>query len=242
MKKRIMGLFGRVKIPMEWCDKCRNYAFVIDNKIQCCDRRVVNTEEKPPYVRFSEGSSKRGRLPKKERERILKQQDYLCIYCGLDLHKVQVHFDHFIPFSFDYSSPDPEGMVASCADCNLLKSNKMYNSTEEVWDDIKEKRQTRSKDMRKLPRGFLPEAEVAEVLFKPMPILCVGRKKSKKKRKRKHCPRAVGLGDLKQKICLFCNNTFETRKANKKFCRPSCSSKNRYKLKVLSAGRKTGIK
>jgi 5-methylcytosine-specific restriction endonuclease McrA len=54
----------------------------------------------------------------------LRIQDHLCFYCRADLASRKVHADHYIPLARGGSNC-PDNIVASCADCNYKKADKL---------------------------------------------------------------------------------------------------------------------
>jgi len=54
--------------------------------------------------------------------KILFEIDKDCFYCGQSLNGVDVHIDHFIPWSYLYED-EIWNLVSSCSRCNLIKSD-----------------------------------------------------------------------------------------------------------------------
>lgn len=156
VKKRIVGYYGRVVLEKEWCEDCQMYAFLFKNELQCCGKKISDAfaeDRRLKHVRFSQGSGKRKSLTNLEKEIILQKQRCKCIYCDVDLTEEEVHFDHFVPFSFTFTGAKIGDYVAACKDCNLLKSNKFFDCVEDVRNDLRgksnERRERRKK--RRLP-------------------------------------------------------------------------------------------
>ncbi len=130
------------------------YAFLFGSELQCCGRKVGDAfaeGRRLKHVRFSPGSGSRKSLTRTEKDMILEKQQHKCIYCDVDLTEEEVHFDHFVPFSFTFTGAKIGDYVATCKDCNLLKSNKMYDCVEDVRHDIRgksDKRRERRKRRR----------------------------------------------------------------------------------------------
>lgn len=149
----------------EWCDKCRMYAFLLGKELQCCGSKIGDEYaegRRLKHVRFSPGSGKRGQLTANEKNLILERQRYKCIYCDVDLREQDVHFDHFVPFSFTFTMAKIGDYVATCKDCNLLKANRMFDSVEDVRNDLRgkpEKRRERRKirSLSALRQGILED-------------------------------------------------------------------------------------
>jgi len=156
---KTVALYGKIGIEIRYCPDCKREAFVINNIIQCCDKRVeLSGMDWIKFKRESPSSfGKHGRkISNKLKNKILIDQDWKCAYCGIDLHTVIAHFDHFVPFSY---IPDSRvgNMVAACSDCNLLKSSKIFSNVGEVSYYVKEKSLKR-KALRQLRPTFLSEA------------------------------------------------------------------------------------
>lgn len=136
-KRNIFALYGGIGIMKKYCEDCKRYAFIIDGRYQCCDKKDKegNTDD---FIIMREvaAEGKRRSLSKGKKGAILELQDYQCVYCGCDLHSCEVHFDHFIPFSF-CGSNSYGNFVATCADCNLAKSDLMFDDIRAVKKFLK---------------------------------------------------------------------------------------------------------
>lgn len=137
------ALYGKTAIRRGYCGKCHTWAFVIDGVVQCC-----NSEADAPsgdgLRRMAENpEDRRSVLTKADKAAILQRQGGACIYCGaifdsylwdskrVGYFKVQVEFDHFVPWC---NSQDGrcENMVAACSACNKAKSGLVFNTIDEV--------------------------------------------------------------------------------------------------------------
>jgi len=63
---------------------------------------------------------------------ILIKQCGRCAYCNTSLQGVQVHWDHFIPWSYLGYSGGDDNWVATCKMCNLKKSSKVFTKMSQV--------------------------------------------------------------------------------------------------------------
>ncbi len=71
-----------------------------------------------------------------KREFIYKSQNGRCFYCGCKLDKNDFHLDHIIPKSRGGTSQGIDNYVASCPDCNLLKSNRSVDEFRKYLENI----------------------------------------------------------------------------------------------------------
>lgn len=142
---KIKAYYGNVILEKRYCNYCEREAFVIDAVIQCCDRKIEpEIDETIKIRRETETSLKRHSLSVGDKTRILKSQHYKCHYCGSDLRIYPPVFDHFVPFG--YSGNDKlSNRVASCGDCNLLKSGLVFDTAIEVENRVVKKSKKRKK-------------------------------------------------------------------------------------------------
>ena len=145
------ALFGRVRLTRQYCPNCDTEAFVVDNTLKCCDRKI---EGKISITRVQrETDAVNQRLAQSAKDRILQLQHYRCYICGTDLRctlwykkkkrfkPVTVQFDHFIPKSFCPNN-DTENIYAMCNLCNQHKGSKMYDDREAAKKDIISRRES----------------------------------------------------------------------------------------------------
>jgi len=142
--------YGSQVMLKAYCKECEMDAFIVDGKLQCCDKKI----EIPPEVKLSrefDGSQKRHQISRKIKNQILKKQENKCIYCKCDLDgwifnkkrqeytPVKIHYDHFI--SWNYSRNDQENnLVAACHVCNFIKSDLYFRDFVSTRDHILKKR------------------------------------------------------------------------------------------------------
>ena len=125
MSKHI-GLYGKSALIKDKCPSCQDYAFVIDNKFQCCDT-YAPLRNYSKIIRYSKIDNLRC-IPRTDYMiEQLKRQNNQCFYCGLDLFKAQwnnkrvkyitlkVNWDHCIPYSF-YEDNRDINFVAACSE------------------------------------------------------------------------------------------------------------------------------
>lgn len=62
---------------------------------------------------------------------VLARDGYRCRYCGRDSSQVVLHVDHRMPKSRG-GTDDPENLCASCFDCNMGKSARIFEGTTQV--------------------------------------------------------------------------------------------------------------
>lgn len=141
-RKAIKAEFGRVALLRAVCPRCKRLALVIQGKMACCGANPVQNDE---YIKKkeSEGKHRRDDLGRAEKRSLIINQEGQCFYCGnpfgTPVYKPEygkvvvpgIHFDHFV--CWDYSRDTSVGnMVASCAICNLIKSNKIFANAEDA--------------------------------------------------------------------------------------------------------------
>lgn len=139
--------YGTIKVIKAKCPDCNEVAFVSSKfTFLCCGRKY----EHEPIVVEQEASCKDDRKkPKKgAQSRILNRQKNRCVYCDRrfgeqvryygEYKVVQLHWDHFIPYSYTQSCRD-ENFVAACNFCNLWKSNKIFKTIDDARDYVSER-------------------------------------------------------------------------------------------------------
>lgn len=140
MKKQFIALYGNQKILKAYCEKCETFAFVIDNRLQCCDRKISRKNPKF-YKRETPPLANRNAMKKRDRDKQIRIQDNRCFYCdrifGSYAFKkgkkilLEIVWDHFIPYSY-IENNSSVNFVASCQICNHLKSDLCFQTTEEA--------------------------------------------------------------------------------------------------------------
>lgn len=131
--------YGNVQIPRIYCSRCRTWAMVVRGVRQCCDyeteveyvkvRRMVNPE------------AVRRRPPLKARKLLLEQYRHACAYCERifgdwtlyhgEWKKILLAWDHQIPFVHNQNN-QTSNFLPSCRVCNGWKSDKIFQTLEEV--------------------------------------------------------------------------------------------------------------
>ena len=73
----------------------------------------------------------------------MESQGNCCVYCGVDFDtpvwnekrlrygKPQIHWDNFIPFAFA-GTGGQSNAVAACAECNMVKRDRVFGSIDEA--------------------------------------------------------------------------------------------------------------
>lgn len=134
-----LALYGNTQIVRAHCYQCKRFALVVDDILQCCDRRI---EASPTKVRRMSTPEERRRLPAKaQRERILEAQGYRCLYCDVSLNgyvtyhdkikKVRLTWDHMAPYTYTLDN-HAENFAATCQFCNAWKSSLIFKTVDEV--------------------------------------------------------------------------------------------------------------
>ncbi len=129
---RVKSFYGNVILDKVYCNYCKKYAILLDGLIQCCGREFNNkSEEEIEIRRESEVFYRRKNLTWGDKKKILKIQNYKCFYCSCDLRINSPVFDHLVNWAYS-GNDSSSNKVASCADCNSLKSDKMLSSLQSL--------------------------------------------------------------------------------------------------------------
>jgi 5-methylcytosine-specific restriction endonuclease McrA len=140
MKPQILSLYGNVAIPKGYCPDCATYAFIINNKLQCCDAPVarcsptkIRRESEPEYIRKQP--------PKSTQKLLLEEQDYRCFYCNARFgdHRIyngrerviKLNWDHMVPWIYSQNNASAN-FVAACQHCNGLKKAMIFDTLDQA--------------------------------------------------------------------------------------------------------------
>ncbi|HEX6864704.1 MAG TPA: hypothetical protein VF414_17875 [Thermoanaerobaculia bacterium] len=137
----ILAVYGNVVLERAECPLCRDWAFVRDGASACCGEPVPGAGSAQKFKRMSEPEYRRRRPSVGEQAVILDAQGHRCLYCDRSFGgyywrngrvlKVQVAWDHFLPYSMTANNYG-YNFVAACRLCNGIKSNKVFQTVEEV--------------------------------------------------------------------------------------------------------------
>jgi 5-methylcytosine-specific restriction endonuclease McrA len=140
MTKKHLAVFGNIKMLRVYCPDCKGMTLVRDGIRLCCDRPSKETRFKKIKIE-SEPAHFRHKPSIHKQKEILKKQEDKCLYCGrkfgspyLRDNKVkilQLNWDHIVPYSYSFNNKN--NFVAACHICNGIKSNKIFNTVEEVF-------------------------------------------------------------------------------------------------------------
>lgn len=149
----VLSLYGNVAIKRGFCPSCESMAFVIDEKLQCCDAPFTEAAEK--IRREFEPVYRRKTPPTKDRRRILAEQDYRCIYCeqafGATRFRsgkpvlLKLNWDHSIPYTYNADNR-AINFVAACHVCNGLKGDLIFRDLEDARLHLSNKRKEKNYD------------------------------------------------------------------------------------------------
>jgi hypothetical protein len=108
-KEAHVAYYGNIAIERRYCEDCKGFAFVIDGEIRCCGQKV-NEPLPTKRKRMSDVPWKRKGPPKKEKDRILREQDESCFWCERRFGKIvwlgrkrialRIEWDHLIAFTY----------------------------------------------------------------------------------------------------------------------------------------------
>ena len=131
--------YGNVTILRGYCSECKGYAFVIDGKLRCCDKRFSEAPTKDK--RMSDCPIGRVGPSRSWQIRIMREQDGRCFYCdrsiGSTVYRhskariLRLHWDHVNPYVFSLDNRE-QNFVAACHVCNGIKSSFIFGSVDEA--------------------------------------------------------------------------------------------------------------
>jgi len=149
MKKRSeIVMCGSVTLARLYCEDCEEYQLVGVKNKRCpnCEGKLRHT--KNVEVRKIGNGVERKHLPKGEIDKLTKEQNGKCYWCGRELNyyyikkgkiiKSKKHADHIIPYSYLQSNPKNNWAIV-CSVCNLIKSDKNFTSEKEIRNYILDK-------------------------------------------------------------------------------------------------------
>jgi 5-methylcytosine-specific restriction endonuclease McrA len=141
------SIYGNTVLLKALCPICKEYNIVIDGVLTCCKTKLETKRVHSFTKRETNPRQQRKNLPVSEKQRILKEQNYSCIYCTekfgsyvarIDkVIKVRAHFDHVIPYSFAQNN-HKNNFVAACSICNGIKHDFVFETLEEARKYIME--------------------------------------------------------------------------------------------------------
>ena len=142
-----IGLYGNVAIEKGYCKQCHGFAFIMDDRLRCCNRKYIADPER--YKRETEAEGKRRRPPKKERDAQFKEQDGRCYWCDVHIFRritrngnvirLKLHWDHMVPYCYSQDNRKIN-FVASCHVCNRIKGSMIFKTVEECRSYVHLKR------------------------------------------------------------------------------------------------------
>lgn len=145
-KRRTLHVYGHVILNSQYCNDCHQEAFVIQGRFACCGKRAKPEEEYRFKIEIDKVGARRKQPNRKAQQAMLLAQNNCCYYCGDEfgtyrrlcgtLKFVKIHWDHFVPFSYDGNN---HSFVAACAECNMHKSALMFGDLEEARTYLKTK-------------------------------------------------------------------------------------------------------
>lgn len=141
-----IALYGNVQMKRQYCSRCKRWALVIDNELQCCEG--LSDSPVDSVQRMTNPRCKRNELSAKDKRSILETQGNRCFYCSQPfgemvwykrrLVTLTAKYDHVSPFAYDQNN-DKANMVAACQLCNGWKSDKIFRTIEEVRNYVRQK-------------------------------------------------------------------------------------------------------
>jgi 5-methylcytosine-specific restriction endonuclease McrA len=172
-KARHIAQYGTVKLERAYCQYCQQFAIIIDDVLQCCDRPCL---EKPTnsFAMMSEAPIGRRGPSKLARKKILNEQDHRCFYClkrfgslmwrGARELRLRIEWDHSIPYSYSRSNREAN-FVAACQLCNRFKGSRLFSDVYEVRLYVEQCREAKGySDVRPLLKILPSETPTSEIL------------------------------------------------------------------------------
>jgi len=136
----IQAVYGNLVMLKYYCKACRGYALVVDNKLQCCGQPVKIETQRSRIKREAEAFYRRLGPPPKIKQKILRFQNYQCVYCGQSLRgKTGIEWDHFVCYAYSANNSE-HNFVAACRLCNQLKGAMLFPTMREAQIYIRQKR------------------------------------------------------------------------------------------------------
>lgn len=146
-----------------------------DNAAECLNNALIATMTNYSQLKeHCKSSSLKRKTPiKREQKRILDLQQNKCFYCGMTFGEwyicreavpVVCVWDHFIPHSYGFNNSS-DNFVASCVQCNAIKSNKIFPSVNDLVDYVRQQRKIRRLPVRTVWGDKTTRQSLAEVLF-----------------------------------------------------------------------------
>ena len=113
------------------------------------------------------------------RKRLLREQDYRCLYCerkfGSTLWKGnrEIHlcitWDHSVPLAYSHSNQQAN-FVAACHICNAIKGSRIFSSIEEIRIHVAQRRKEKGySEMRPMLETLSPETPTSKILQPELP-------------------------------------------------------------------------
>lgn len=146
MSKTHFAIYGTKVMKRGYCRKCKGYAIILDGKFLCCDSEVKEGKVCTQKM-MCDANDTRKTPSRVEGENIIKVQGNRCLYCGLKfgtlmyrkktnkIFVLRLNWDHLVPYA--YSRDNKANFVAACHVCNNIKSNKVFNTVEDVFHYVR---------------------------------------------------------------------------------------------------------
>lgn len=145
-----LALYGNIAIPRAYCSKCKIFALVRQEKLQCCDALFV---EQPTRWKQIVAPAEIRRLPPlNARKTQLERQENRCLYCEREFGtyvfrnvraiRLRTTWDHVVPFAYSQNNNDTN-FVAACQICNGIKADHVFQDLDAARLYVTDKRRQR---------------------------------------------------------------------------------------------------
>ena len=109
-------------------------------EIQCpCGEWFVAERKTAKYCspehkqRYGQRAKRRMRIPSDVRWRVLRRDEFRCVYCRDDSDVKKLRIDHIIPITKDGLPLALRNLITACHDCNAGKSDEEIDPREIPW-------------------------------------------------------------------------------------------------------------
>ena len=116
--------------------------------------------------------------------KILRESDFMCVYCGGDANEV----DHIIPYVYSQNNKE-ENLIAACGTCNRLASDKVFESLIEKIGFVQKRRADKNLPPPTITSFYIPPLPESPKQLSPT--------KRKPKKERSDLPVPVKFNNIK---------------------------------------------
>jgi 5-methylcytosine-specific restriction endonuclease McrA len=152
MLKQHVAVYGNKKLVRIYCPDCDCWTLVLKGIKLCCDEE---SDAMPDKFKVMISAARIRKKPgRKAKKNLLEQFNYSCVYCERrfdtfvemagKMHRIRLNWDHQIPFSYSYNN-NSENFLPACNFCNGWKSNRIFQTIDEVKVYVNQKWEKQTK-------------------------------------------------------------------------------------------------